>query len=60
MLAPEVDGTKINVITEQGDLGLGVAPLNEADAKAYAEAPAQEEPASAPKRRRKAAAASEE
>ena len=42
-MIPDVDGGKVCVVTEQGDLGLGVAPLNEADQKAYEEAPKQEE-----------------
>lgn len=41
MSAPEVDGTqtKVGVVTEQGDLGLGFTELNEADATAYANRP---------------------
>lgn len=35
--------TNIGVVTEQGDLGLGFAELNESDSTAYANAPKREE-----------------
>lgn len=42
-MIPEVDGTKIGVVTEQGDLGLGFTELNEADQTAYKNAPVNNE-----------------
>ena len=36
---------EVGILTEQGDLGLGFNPLNEPDAKAYAEATEKKEAA---------------
>lgn len=42
-MIPDTETSKVGVITEQGDLGLGFTELNEADQTAYANAPKREE-----------------
>lgn len=45
----------VGIITEQGDLGIGFDPLNEADASAYENAPVVEEATKPAKKSKKKA-----